>query len=127
MIGAGNGGGRDGGSRDGGGRDGGRDGGGYGGGGYGGGGGGYGGGSGGSGGGGGGSRFSRRKKFCRFTADNVESIDYKDLATLKGYVTETGKIVPSRITGTKSFYQRQLATAIKRARFLSLLPYTDQH
>ncbi len=91
------------------------------------GGGGYGGGSGGSGGGGGGSRFSRRKKFCRFTADNVESIDYKDLATLKGYVTETGKIVPSRITGTKSFYQRQLATAIKRARFLSLLPYTDQH
>jgi small subunit ribosomal protein S18 len=113
-----------------------------GGGGYGGGGGGYGGGSGGggdrggsgggyggggSGGSGGGSRFSRRKKFCRFTADNVESIDYKDLATLKGYVTETGKIVPSRITGTKSFYQRQLATAIKRARFLSLLPYTDQH
>jgi small subunit ribosomal protein S18 len=116
MIGAGNGGGRDGGSRDGGG--------------YGGGGGGYGGGGGGGyggGGSGGGSRFSRRKKFCRFTADNVESIDYKDLATLKGYVTETGKIVPSRITGTKSFYQRQLATAIKRARFLSLLPYTDQH
>jgi len=69
----------------------------------------------------------KRKKFCRFTADNVEYIDYKDLATLKGYVTETGKIVPSRITGTKSFYQRQLATAIKRARFLSLLPYTDQH
>jgi len=95
-----------------------------GGGGYGGGGGGYGGGGSG---GGGGSRFSRRKKFCRFTADNVESIDYKDLATLKGYITETGKIVPSRITGTKSFYQRQLATAIKRARFLSLLPYTDQH
>jgi small subunit ribosomal protein S18 len=101
-------------------------GGGYGGGG-GGGGGGSGGGYGGGGGSGGGSRFSRRKKFCRFTADNVESIDYKDLATLKGYVTETGKIVPSRITGTKSFYQRQLATAIKRARFLSLLPYTDQH
>jgi small subunit ribosomal protein S18 len=104
-------------------------GGGGGGGGYGGGGGGYGGGGsgGGSGGSGGGSRFSRRKKFCRFTADGVKSIDYKDLATLKGYVTETGKIVPSRITGTKSFYQRQLATAIKRARFLSLLPYTDQH
>ncbi|GAC1458914.1 MAG: hypothetical protein PVS2B3_12750 [Steroidobacteraceae bacterium] len=76
---------------------------------------------------GGGGRFSRRKKFCRFTADKVEYIDYKDLATLKGYVTETGKIVPSRITGTKSFYQRQLAVAIKRARFLSLLPYTDQH
>jgi small subunit ribosomal protein S18 len=82
---------------------------------------------GGSGGPGGGSRFSRRKKFCRFTAEGVKYIDYKDLATLKGYVTETGKIVPSRITGTKSFYQRQLAVAIKRARFLALLPYTDQH
>jgi small subunit ribosomal protein S18 len=82
---------------------------------------------GGSGGAGGGSRFSRRKKFCRFTAEGVKYIDYKDLATLKGYVTETGKIVPSRITGTKSFYQRQLAVAIKRARFLALLPYTDQH
>jgi small subunit ribosomal protein S18 len=94
----------------------------------GGGGGGSGGGSGGSGGGsGGGGRFSRRKKFCRFTAEGVKQIDYKDLATLKGYVTETGKIVPSRITGTKSFYQRQLAVAIKRARFLALLPYTDQH
>ena len=69
----------------------------------------------------------KRKKFCRFTAEGVKSIDYKDLATLKGYVTETGKIVPSRITGTKSFYQRQLAVAIKRARFLALLPYTDQH
>jgi small subunit ribosomal protein S18 len=78
-------------------------------------------------GGGGGGRFSRRKKFCRFTAEGVKYIDYKDLATLKGYVTETGKIVPSRITGTKSFYQRQLAVAIKRARFLALLPYTDQH
>jgi small subunit ribosomal protein S18 len=83
--------------------------------------------SGSGGGSGGGSRFSRRKKFCRFTAEGVKSIDYKDLATLKGYVTETGKIVPSRITGTKSFYQRQLAVAIKRARFLALLPYTDQH
>ncbi len=130
MIGGGNGGGGGyggGGDRGGGGGYGGGGGGGYGGGSSAGGdrgGGGYGGGGGGS---GGGSRFSRRKKFCRFTADNVESIDYKDLATLKGYVTETGKIVPSRITGTKSFYQRQLATAIKRARFLSLLPYTDQH
>lgn len=86
------------------------------------------GGGGGAGGGaGGGSRFSRRKKFCRFTAEGVKYIDYKDLATLKGYVTETGKIVPSRITGTKSFYQRQLAVAIKRARYLALLPYTDQH
>src|ERR1700704_3516862 len=85
-------------------------------------------GGGGGGGGPGGGTFSpRRKKFCRFTAEGVKYIDYKDLATLKGYVTETGKIVPSRITGTKSFYQRQLAVAIKRARFLALLPYTDQH
>jgi small subunit ribosomal protein S18 len=89
--------------------------------------GGSGGGMGGGGGGSGGGRFSRRKKFCRFTAEGVKYIDYKDLATLKGYITETGKIVPSRITGTKSFYQRQLAVAIKRARFLALLPYTDQH
>jgi small subunit ribosomal protein S18 len=57
----------------------------------------------------------------------VKLIDYKDLATLKQYITETGKIVPSRITGTKAFYQRQLASAIKRARYLALLPYTDQH
>lgn len=74
-----------------------------------------------------GSRFVRRKKFCRFTADKVEYIDYKDLGILKAYISETGKIVPSRITGTKSFYQRQLAVAIKRARFLALLPYTDAH
>ncbi|HEX6550019.1 MAG TPA: 30S ribosomal protein S18 [Gammaproteobacteria bacterium] len=73
------------------------------------------------------SRFFRRRKFCRFTAENVEQIDYKDLATLKAYITETGKIVPSRITGTRSFYQRQLSLAVKRARFIALLPYTDQH
>lgn len=69
----------------------------------------------------------RRKKFCRFTADGVTEIDYKDLVTLKNYVTETGKIVPSRITGTRSRYQRMLAAAIKRARFLALLPYCDTH
>ncbi|MEE4376315.1 MAG: 30S ribosomal protein S18 [Candidatus Competibacteraceae bacterium] len=73
------------------------------------------------------SRFFRRKKFCRFTADGVKEIDYKDINTLKNYITETGKIVPSRITGTKARYQRQLATAIKRARFLALLPYCDRH
>lgn len=73
------------------------------------------------------SRFFRRKKFCRFTAEGVKEIDYKDIATLKNYITETGKIVPSRITGTKARYQRQLATAIKRARFLALLPYSDAH
>ncbi|MEM6640128.1 MAG: 30S ribosomal protein S18 [Pseudomonadota bacterium] len=73
------------------------------------------------------SRFFRRRKFCRFTADGVTEIDYKDLAMLKQYITETGKIVPSRITGTKAHYQRQLSAAVKRARFLALLPYTDQH
>jgi len=67
----------------------------------------------------------RRRKYCRFTAEGVTEIDYKDLNTLKQYVGESGKIVPSRITGTKAKYQRQLATAVKRARFLSLLPYTD--
>ena len=69
------------------------------------------------------SRFFRRRKYCRFTAEGIQEIDYKDLAILKNYITETGKIVPSRITGTKARYQRQLATAIKRARFLALLPY----
>lgn len=73
------------------------------------------------------ARFFRRRKFCRFTADGVKEIDYKDLNTLRQYVGETGKIVPSRITGTKAKYQRQLATAIKRARYLALLPYTDNH
>lgn len=73
------------------------------------------------------SRFFRRRKFCRFTAEGTKQIDYKDLETLKAYVTETGKIVPSRITGTKARYQRQLSSAIKRARFLALLPYTDSH
>ncbi len=73
------------------------------------------------------ARFMRRRKYCRFTAEGVKEIDYKDLATLKSYITETGKIVPSRITGTKARYQRQLARAIKRARYLALLPYTDQH
>ncbi len=73
------------------------------------------------------ARFFRRRKFCRFTAEGVKEIDYKDLDTLKGYITETGKIVPSRITGTKARYQRQLATAVKRARYLALLPYSDSH
>ena len=73
------------------------------------------------------ARFFRRRKFCRFSAEGVKQIDYKDLDTLKAYISETGKIVPSRITGTKAKYQRQLATAVKRARFLALLPYTDSH
>ncbi|MBD3648963.1 MAG: 30S ribosomal protein S18 [Pseudomonadales bacterium] len=73
------------------------------------------------------SRFYRRRKFCRFTAEGVVEIDYKDIEVLKAYISETGKIVPSRITGTKARYQRQLAKAIKRARYLALLPYTDNH
>jgi small subunit ribosomal protein S18 len=73
------------------------------------------------------ARYFRRRKFCRFKAEGVQQIDYKDLATLRNYVTESGKIVPSRITGTSAKYQRQLATAIKRARYLALLPYTDLH
>ena len=73
------------------------------------------------------ARVYRRRKYCRFTAEGVSEIDYKDLNTLKGFITETGKIVPSRITGTRAKYQRQLATAIKRARYVALLPYTDQH
>ncbi len=73
------------------------------------------------------ARFFRRRRYCRFTAEGVTEIDYKDLNTLKAYVSETGKIVPSRISGTKARYQRQLATAVKRARFLALLPYSDSH
>ena len=69
------------------------------------------------------SRFFRRRKFCRFTAEGVTEIDYKDLDTLKQYVSETGKIVPSRITAVSAKKQRELARAIKRARFLGLLPY----
>jgi small subunit ribosomal protein S18 len=73
------------------------------------------------------SRFYRRRKYCRFTAEGIAEIDYKDIETLKAYISETGKIVPSRITGTKARYQRQLAKAIKRARYLALIPYTDSH
>ena len=73
------------------------------------------------------SRFFRRKKYCRFTAEGIDEIDYKDLNLLKNYIGESGKIVPSRITGTKARYQRQLATAVKRARYLALRPYTDSH
>ena len=73
------------------------------------------------------ARFFRRKKYCRFTAEGITHIDYKDLNLLKQYVSESGKIVPNRITGTSAKYQRQLATAIKRARFLALLPFSDGH
>lgn len=73
------------------------------------------------------SRFFRRRRYCRFTAEGIAEVEYKDLNMLKSFITETGKIVPSRITGTSARYQRQLATAVKRARFLALLPYSDQH
>jgi len=73
------------------------------------------------------SKFFRRRKFCKFTAEGITEVDYKDLNTLRQYLTETGKIVPARITGTKSKFQRQLASAVKRARFLALLPYSDSH
>ena len=73
------------------------------------------------------SKFFRRHKFCKFTAEGITEIDYKDLGTLRQYLSENGKIVPSRITGTKARYQRQLQTAVKRARFLSLIPYCDSH
>ena len=76
----------------------------------------------------GGSRqLFKRRKFCRFTAEKVQWIDYKDVDLLKDFVNENGKIIPARITGTKTGYQRQLSDAIKRARYLALLPYTDLH
>ena len=69
----------------------------------------------------------RRRKFCRFTAEKIEWVDYKAIEILKDFINENGKIIPARITGTKSHYQRQLSVAVKRARFLALLPYTDLH
>jgi small subunit ribosomal protein S18 len=76
----------------------------------------------------GGSRqLFKRRKFCRFTAEKIAEVDYKDINILKDFITENGKLIPARITGTKARYQRQLSTAVKRARFLALLPYTDLH
>src|SRR5258708_19616294 len=69
----------------------------------------------------------RRRKFCRFTAEKVEWIDYKDVEVLKDFVNETGKIIPARITATAPAYHPQLSVAINRARFLPLLPYPDLH
>ena len=67
--------------------------------------------------------FFRRKKSCPFTGDNAPKIDYKDVRLLQRYVSERGKIVPSRITAVSAKKQRELSRAIKRARFLGLLPY----
>jgi len=69
----------------------------------------------------------KRRKFCRFTAEKIAEVDYKDINILKEFVSENGKLIPARITGTKAHYQRQLSVAVKRARFLALLPYTDLH
>jgi small subunit ribosomal protein S18 len=74
-----------------------------------------------------GGQLFRRRKFCRFTAEGIKEVDYKDVNLLKDFINENGKIIPARITGTKSRYQRQLSIAVKRARFLALLPYTDLH
>jgi small subunit ribosomal protein S18 len=73
------------------------------------------------------AHYFRRRRYCRFTEEGIEEVDYKDIAILKDFITETGKIIPSRVTGTKAKYQRQLSTAIKRARYIALLPYSDRH
>ena len=65
----------------------------------------------------------RKKKVCQFCADKAETIDYKDVEKLKKYVTERGKILPKRITGTCAMHQRAVTTAVKRARTVALLPY----
>jgi small subunit ribosomal protein S18 len=67
----------------------------------------------------------KTKKVCRFTENNIKYIDYKDVKLLQRYVTEQGKIIPKRITGTSAKYQRQLSLAIKRARHMALLPFVS--
>ena len=66
-----------------------------------------------------------RKKVCYFTKNNVEYIDYKDVELLNRFISANGKIIPRRVTGTSAKYQRMLATAIKRARQMALLPYVN--
>ncbi len=68
----------------------------------------------------------QRRKFCRFCADKVSFIDYKDLKTLKSYITERGKILSRKMTGTCSDHQRELTVAIKRARNIALLPFMER-
>ena len=67
-----------------------------------------------------------RKKVCYFTKNKIESIDYKDIELLKRFISANGKIIPRRVTGTRAKYQRMLATAIKRARQMALLPYVSE-
>jgi small subunit ribosomal protein S18 len=69
----------------------------------------------------------RRRKQCYFSAKDAGEVDFKDIELLKKFITETGKIIPSRITGTTAKYQRLLTVAIKRARLLALLPFCDSH
>ena len=71
--------------------------------------------------------YFRRKKMCYFSANKIKEVDYKDVNMLRKFIMENGKIVPSRITGTKAMYQRKLTNAVKLARFLALLPYCDRH
>ena len=73
-----------------------------------------------------GKPFFRRRKSCPFSGESAPKIDYKDVKLLQRYISERGKIVPSRITAVSAKKQRELARAIKRARFLSLLPYAVQ-
>ncbi len=73
------------------------------------------------------SPFESRKRFCPFSQKNSPVIDYKDTKMLSRYITEKGKIIPSRITGVSRKKQKELARAIKRARFLSLLSYTNKY
>ena len=73
------------------------------------------------------SPFENRKRFCPFSLPNSPEIDYKDLKMLNRYITEKGKIIPSRITGVSTKRQKELAKAIKRARFLSLMSYTNKY
>jgi small subunit ribosomal protein S18 len=70
-------------------------------------------------------REIRAKKICRFTQNNIKYIDYKNVKLLQKYITEQGKIIPKRITGTSAKYQRQLSLAIKRARHMALMPYVS--
>ena len=67
----------------------------------------------------------RNKKICRFTQNDVKYIDYKDVKQLQRYVNEQGRIIPKRITGTSAKYQRELSTAIKRARHMAILPFVS--
>jgi small subunit ribosomal protein S18 len=69
------------------------------------------------------SPFSKKKKSCPFVASKIETIDYKDIDTLRQFITERGKILPRRITGVSYFYQKVLKKAIKQARYMALLPF----